>query len=214
MIVEFIGSPASGKSTISNYLHSDLKKDHLVFQPSYEIARAAPLKRIIKKSVFILYFVLMHPIQSFTVVKVVVKSSQENILSFLRVTGNILFVCGLITKYRSRAYNDALVLLDQGLIQALWSIQLSAKKKCIHSLFSIPHYILPDSIVVVSAPNEELLQRLKERTLHDSRLDKLADSQLHEQLNRSKTIINELLYESHERKIRVKKYKIEVENRI
>jgi len=127
--IEFMGLPGSGKSTIAAHLESDLRQQGFkTVSRSAELADNYPflwrhwrrLLRVVRNAARCrrLY------IDAF---KIITDSRQKSHWDRAKVTWNLWSVMALMTD--CRAAGDSVTIIDQGLFQAIWSIQLSSSKE-------------------------------------------------------------------------------------
>jgi len=132
--IEFMGLPGSGKSTIASCLESDLKSHGIrTVSRSVELAdNASFLWRHFKRFIHVvrngakcrrLYLAAFRAIRN---------SCQRSLWDLAKVTWNFWSVIALVADCRTG--RDSITIFDQGLFQAIWSVQLSSSKQ------------LPDSI--------------------------------------------------------------------
>ena len=160
MTIELIGLPGSGKSHISRLLAARLREANL---PANELTRTighrTGLKRIAAKSGFTLIFLLFHPLLAVKTLLAVARTKQSSCRNLFKSLFNMLFIRGLLSTLRNR---DRIVLLDQGLIQALASVHFGASRGLPASfLASLPP---PDLVIRVVASPGTLVSRLTART--------------------------------------------------
>jgi AAA domain len=124
--VEFMGLPGSGKSTIAAFLAADLKRSGI--KAISQFADHAPFfwrhgKRLLRIArnagrIYPLY------LDAFRLIRA---SGQKSHLDRAKVTWNLWNVIAVIAD--CRAAGNAVTIVDQGLFQAIWSIQLSSTKE-------------------------------------------------------------------------------------
>lgn len=168
--IEFIGNPGSGKSTISQLLADHLiDNNKSIYDLSREVSNNSNLKKKIKKVLYILRFVFLRPITSYIIVKDIKKTNQPTTKLIVKMSANILYIKSLIDRLSRSNYDY--VILDQGLIQAIWSINLEGK----NSLY-FPELMkdLPNSycLIHVEVNDDLLIKRLNSREGQHSRFEK------------------------------------------
>src|SRR5262245_43435999 len=171
LVVEFVGMPGSGKSTLSRRAAEVLTaRGLLVTQPSYPLAHDIPrAARMALKSRLVAMEMLAHPARSARVWSSVRSSGQASARDTCRMTFNWL----LVTRLMSHPPAGDLHLYDQGVLQAIWSIAYggapgAASRAASRLDADTP---LPDAVVVVQASGETVRRRLASRVDRDSRLD-------------------------------------------
>ena len=126
--IEFMGLPGSGKSTIAACLESDLRQRGIkTVSRSLELADHAPFLwrqcrrflRVVRNAGRCRHLYL-------DAFKLIATSGQKSSLDLAKVTWNFWSVVALMAD--CRASRDSVIIIDQGLFQAIWSIQLSASK--------------------------------------------------------------------------------------
>jgi hypothetical protein len=124
-IVEFVGIPCCGKSTVSHAAARTLRDVGIeTSESSYRIAhQRTPAGRRIAKLGFALRCVAVHPLASATLLLEVARTGQRRRREGLAAAFNLLYVCGLVAE---RARRPGLHLLDQGFFGALWSVCFAA----------------------------------------------------------------------------------------
>lgn len=158
IVVEFVGAPAAGKTTLSKAVADRLSETvDYVWEPTRAIGTQTRSQRVGNKVRYVTEYAFCAPITSFGMVQKMSQTAQQNHSDTIRVSFNWLYVCGL-----SRCTGDELTLLDQGVFQALWSIGYSSEldwKRALRAL-TVPSSVLPDFLVVVTADEATLTDRL------------------------------------------------------
>ena len=124
--IEFMGLPGSGKSTIAALLEADLRRSGIAAisqsadQAPFVLRHCRRLLRIVRnaKRDWRLYR------DAFRLIRA---SGQKSPMDLAKVTWNFWNVIAVITD--CRASGNAVTIVDQGLFQAIWSIQLSSTKE-------------------------------------------------------------------------------------
>ena len=172
LVVEFVGMPGSGKSTLSRRAAELLEARGLkVTQPSYPLAHGIPrAARLALKSRLVALELLAHPLRSLRAVRAIQASGQGRPADAGRMTFNWLLVTRLMS--HPPASGD-LHFYDQGILQALWSIAYggapgAAARAAARLEEGLPR---PDAVVVVRASEDTVRRRLDSRLDRDSRLD-------------------------------------------
>ena len=179
--IEFVGNPASGKSTIARELESKLASQSLsVRNRTYAVTHRteSDFKRHLIMIGLAAMALVRHPIQSARIVRLLFRTDQQSWIDVCKLTLYCLYLHTISEKSTSAAGID---ILDQGQFQALWSVLLTGtsdeNRKHIQEILAqfptFPHRI----IVFVDVSGEESLSRLQERDSNRSRLERIAEKQ-------------------------------------
>lgn len=171
-IIEFVGVPGSGKTTISNNVADKLSSRGItVAEPIYDINTNPPILRVLSKARFLFTMFIRDTGTVLAISRVVIGTGQQTKTDQIRVLFNLLYVFGVVTKYR---YNHRITLLDQGPYQGVWSVGFRSSHEWTGVLerFSKPLQIAnPDLIVFVEADEKTISDRLNERMGGDTRFE-------------------------------------------
>lgn len=118
VFIEFFGLAGSGKSTLVNLACEEKKSILENVDCIYTVGKKKP-KFLKMFSIFC--FFIIHPIKSFKALIAILQSSQSTFMDFIKVLVNWLNILSLF-------YSKKKIIIDQGLFQAFWSVQLTAKK--------------------------------------------------------------------------------------
>lgn len=172
MIVEFLGLPGAGKSTLARAVGKQLQQRALeVEQLTYELTHETDkFSRIAKKLRYVGAHGWRRPSHTLRSIKAVLVTRQYSLGDLLKVLFNWLFVSALLYRERDAA---KIQLLDQGILQALWSIGLRAQapdwlEKMTEQPALLPQ---PQLVVVIETRAAVVRQRLALRSEHASRLE-------------------------------------------
>lgn len=163
--IEFIGNPGCGKSTIANKLCDYLSRDHKVFNLGESI-------NINKKLLYTFFFIVLHPVKFISLLNSIIKTKQPNSKTLFKMVVNMSYLYGVINKLNSKNYDY--VVLDQGLIQGLWSIDLEANLS-MNRDSTIKKLPLNYSLIYIDVDNKSILERLNGRESNFSRFEKNMD---------------------------------------
>jgi len=173
LIVEFLGLPGVGKSTLSHRVAGILRQKGIpVYEPTYVLVyRLRKYKRILRKMLFVGLEVLHNPGHSFLSAKAIVSSKQILSKDVIKTLVTWLYLSSLRQAHSRIA---GVHLFDESIHQALWSIGFGAREK---ELASIANGLLglnhPSHIVVVVEASLKTIEaRLGARLIRHSRLEK------------------------------------------
>ena len=171
LIVEFVGLPGVGKSTLSRRTAATIASDHpRVTEPTRWIENRSGPSRILSKGRYAAEHTLRHPRTAIDGLRTMRGTEQPTTSDFVRVAFNFQYVAGVVSHTRS---TSAVTLLDQGPYQALWSIGLRSPVDWPDLLdrFENPlSRIAPDLVVLVEVDTETIADRLRSREGGDTRL--------------------------------------------
>lgn len=160
-VLEFVSLPGSGKSTLSHRVAQMLRKTGVaVKEPTYALTHmTSPWIRLLKKGIHVGWAVLCMPRCVSSLTRAVVSSRPESAIAML---ANLLFVVALV---RKRRCTPGIVILDQGVFQAVWSIGFrsdeQAVTRCVAALVECD--LIPRTVVVIDAPVPTVRNRLSQR---------------------------------------------------
>lgn len=160
MIVEFIGLPASGKSTLAKEVYSTLKSKYKVIYP---------LKLLYSKNWFIRNFIKAFRVfkyitrnfkLSLEILMAVKLTNQKYTMDILRLSFNFLFFLSTIAIYQEK---QDIVIFDEGFIHHTWAIMVNANNE---ESYSILEKIMPDIDILITVDNslDTICYRMKQRT--------------------------------------------------
>ena len=172
VIVEFVGLPGVGKSTLSHRAASDFKAEgSRVTEPIRRIDDRSNLHRVLSKGRFATEHTLLRPRTAFSLARILSATEQRSTADYVRVGFNLQYVAGVILNARS---TTGVTLLDQGPYQGVWSAGLRSTTDW-ESLFDRFDRFLsrtsPDLLVLVEADRETITERLRSRKDGDTRFD-------------------------------------------
>jgi thymidylate kinase len=168
-LIEFVGVPSSGKSTLSYHVAETLANAEgipFVSQPTYVVAERLPafLRPVVK-----LPFAGYGAVHEKALLEQCI-SSDHLTFSNLSLLFNWLFVRGVSQWYSAP---NRITALDQGFIQALWSLQLSESSdivSCFRDRLLEVFPRTPSLIVCVEVSIETAKERLANRSANPSRV--------------------------------------------
>jgi len=124
-VIEFIGLPGVGKSTLSHRVAEILgQRGWRVDQPTYAVDHEMRYwERLLLKLMRVSAEVIFHPAHALRSVRAILATRQASAADFIGVTVNWLFVSSLLRKSDRR---PGVHIFDEGLFNVLWSIGFSA----------------------------------------------------------------------------------------
>lgn len=174
--VEFFGLPGAGKTTIARHLEKVLRENGLrTVSRSAVLADRMPfLLRQFKRSLIVVRNLRECWHFDILALRIILASGQASLKDLCKVTWNICSVSAFMANSRRADIDVAVV--DQGLLQAIWSIRLRSSKAlsrelCAQLLFSaglrevLFIFVQPEILVARS--------RLSGRTAKDTRLQSM-----------------------------------------
>jgi thymidylate kinase len=183
-VIEFAGLPGSGKSTLAHALAARLRQGHeLVSEPTYELNhRSRRWHRVTTKTLCILQCVLTNPHGSLEAVLSVARTGQRSWRDLLNTTLNMLYICGL---RRAVAKRPGTHVLDQGVLQQIWSIRFSASRSVPVAGFGRLGRACfgggsGGAVVFVDVKPETVMERLSVRSGQASRLERRLSRETHQ----------------------------------
>jgi adenylate kinase family enzyme len=158
LVIEFIGMPGSGKSTLCDQVYNDLKNEYDIINFTSEITKKNKSSRIIIKLYYFFTFFLMHPSLFIKLLTKIYRTEQKTLRDFVKVSFNLYFILGVLEKK-----DNIIILFDQGILQAFWSIYFNSKRNKNIDIVKLLKYYFPDLVVEVSVRKEILKNRLLTR---------------------------------------------------
>ena len=195
MIVEFFGLPGVGKSTLAAALVRALRSEgDPVSCPTSMIGPdVSPALRYLRKSTRIGTTTLRVPAASLRLLRGIADSGQETMTHVGKRWGDFMLAQALL----SQAPSAGSVVLDQGIMQAIWSIglrgNLARPLEALRSTVGV--WSLPDRVIVVEAPLDHVVERLRSRTSKHSRVQGSGMSMTSE-LARARGLMSRVLAEA------------------
>jgi len=175
IIIEFIGLPGTGKSTLCKKVCMCLQNQkYPVSQPTFNIEHYSTFNRIVTKLKFVIKSLISHPHTIPMVIGEIIIKNRQTATDTIRVLFNLSYIDGIIADYRTP---EGVCLLDQGPYQGVWSVGLNADEAWSSVFDRFSKYLrqnTPDLIVCVDAKPEIVASRLANRSGGDTRLS--ADS--------------------------------------
>jgi len=176
-IVEFVGLPGAGKTTISHAVADALRlKGKNVTEQTFDITLASDRRS--QKVILALFNLCRHPYLSFFSFIKIIKSRQKSLSDVASSAFNIFYICGLMKKISQK---PGIHFIDQGYYNAFWTVYFSASpdklESCdVESILDFNRVSRPDMIFLVEAAPETIVERLQKRPGAGSRLERQLDT--------------------------------------
>ena len=159
MIIEFVGYPCSGKSSIINHIDS---KYICECENNNWLLRNA--KKICKSVIY--YFFNFKKCN--TIIYLIYSSKQKRKLDFFRLLLNNIY----LLNYYSEIDENTCIVVDEGIIQHLWAILIGSTNK-----FDIKKYInlfqKEISVIYIKISKDEFIGRFQNRNVKNGRKYKI-----------------------------------------
>lgn len=192
-VVEFCGLPGSGKSYLLDLVVSRLR-DRGIRAHGAE-PRVGPdvstVTRLGRKMALVGGLAIAQPVESVRT-GVQIGLGQHGISDAVTRPFHWLLTQALLSRARQ---TDGVHLVDEGLVQALWSVGLRGDVDGVLGRLggSRRRWAVPDVVVVVDAPIETVRDRLRARGSSHSRTQRLGDEELLAELRRGAELLEHLL---------------------
>jgi hypothetical protein len=201
LVVEFVGLPGVGKSHATRLVAARLAAVGTPARSSalrinHELGRC---RRVLYKSGICAAEALGRPGRAARVGRALIGSGQQSRVDVVRFLYNWLFLVGLLRRARTR---PVIELLDEGILQLLWSIAFAGGERVIGDYSSTflkgpaPAVPMPDVVVVVDAPLGLIQARLASRKSRAGRLDRMEAAERHAALVRGADLLAAVLSEN------------------
>ncbi len=172
--MELVGIPGAGKSHLARHLADGLTaRGVAAVEPQASLGPSVPAgRRLARKAVASGSATFAAPVTTARVVRSVVGSGQPTAAGLARRIVQWLVAQDATAKAARR---DGVSIVDEGLIQALWSIGLRGDVEPVLAVLDRSRrWCSPDLLVVVTVPPELALSRLATRRSQHSRTQLLA----------------------------------------
>lgn len=172
MLIEFMGLPGAGKSTIALGVCAKLRVlgYRLAWAPDMFVHTRPALLRV-HKLARIAAFGVLRPVDAFGAVRRSLSFPQPSPFTAMRLMGNWLYVSAVCTL---GPRSDTLVVLDQGLGQGLYSLALQSDDDRIPTVRrAMERGPRPDVVVSVEAPGAVVRERMRHRAATYSSTERL-----------------------------------------
>lgn len=190
MIIEFVGLPASGKTSLAKKILLYKSINGIVINyPLFELYVNSWYTRNILKIGHVIKYAFTNYGAFKTDFTNIMKSEQIGRFNLIKISLNYLF---FISSYKKYKESKEIILFDEGLFHNLWAISFASKIKDIELLCNkfIEREILPDMVVFVDCKTNELIKRLKLRS-SNTRIEKSED--LERAIENAQRVLNQIL---------------------
>ena len=170
ILIEFVGLPGAGKTTLARKVAQEIRvSNQLVITRSTELADDSwSVVRHVIRARYVLSSALREPKMFLASARLIHEDGQPNIISFAKVCWNLWWVLG---GYGWLARNrGGVTVVDQGIMQAIWSVRLSALRSVADWAGFLRDFPMIDGIVIVDCSLGTAQQRLNMRIGNTSRL--------------------------------------------
>lgn len=191
--VELVGIPGSGKSRLARLLATELGRRGVpVAQPQRHYDSTVPAGlRITRKAVACTAVSLAAPAHTARLVGRLAQSGQSRNAD---VAGRLVQLLVARDVARRAARHPGVSVVDEGLVQALWSVGLRGDLSPVLPLFTAVEHEQPaDLLVVLRVPSEIALSRLSARSSQHSRIQLVPESDRLAELKRGARLLDELV---------------------
>ncbi len=170
--VEFVGLPASGKSTLAEAVaERAVREEYPVRTTRMATQGAQGLFRLASRTSGFVVESVRHPMETAAVTRLIWQSNQPSFRDFLGIWVNWF----VVKRWNEHLSDDQLVLCDQGIVQAVWSIALASAKSNVSELYRLTRQVRVSArflVVCVDVDATVVENRLREREAgYSSRLD-------------------------------------------
>lgn len=160
LVVEFVGLPASGKTHLASAVQQRLATERGVETAVTMASEKRASIRLPVAGAYLLAHAINSPARSTRLFGELVRSRQRNLLKLSRYALYQYYVCEEIRRARE---SNELHLSDQGILQHLWRVYLTAhsmtQEDLVRAIDRFPSYVFPDLVVFVDVDHRTRMQR-------------------------------------------------------
>jgi len=177
LLVEFVGLPGAGKSTLASAVALRLTRRGVAVRNVGSLYPDTSWRVRARKMARGLRETLSRPHNAFRSGRAVLASGQRSLVDAAKALHNWLFVSSLVEENGG----EHVVLLDEGIFQALWSIGYSGRDGALAALLHdlYPLFPPPDLVVIVDVGPATAAARLARRPFGGSRLERASADDPH-----------------------------------
>jgi len=195
VVIELCGLPGSGKTTLAHALLDRLRESGMLAEAvDGPVSAAAPRhRRLPRKAILVGRAFVTHPRAQAHAARLV-GSGQPSNRDMLAMSVRWSVAQQLLDQAR-RSGSGAAV-LEEGLLQALWSAGLRTRSASVPDLVGLASTTArPDVVVHLDVPVELALERLRSRTSQHSRVQQLGRAEQLAEMQRGDALLRGLLTE-------------------
>lgn len=160
MIVDFIGLPASGKTTICKKVYTRLKEESIkINYPLMEIYEIPWGRRNLYKGLKVLSYIVKNFKKTFSFSKIIFSYGQARKIDYFRIIFNNIFLFSIQDKYKN---SNEVYIIDEGVIHHIWAITIGALKE-IDIIKLLSYYETADLTICVNVSEETINKRNQNR---------------------------------------------------
>lgn len=170
-VIEMLGLPGSGKTTLASEITKSVSSaSQLIYPRTAALAdNRPPFVRHLVRSRYVLVSFPRRPGMFWASMRLINEDKQPNFRSFLKVCWNMWCVLGWYVWLGRNAKGIAIV--DQGILQAIWSVRLTALNRNADWLGFLKQLDIIDGVVIVECDPTALNDRITKRGDQLTRLD-------------------------------------------
>lgn len=214
LIVEFIGLPGVGKSTLSHHIAEEMRNDHKSVSElsNYHSHHRSRFSQALRVRALALKTLFLKPRHSYASIRTIGQSKQQSFSETKNMGLSWLYNSELT---RQLGRTCGVHILDQGLIQAVWSVAMRAKSQSWIDLMDLlkVNYNCRVLVVWVTAGIPTVLARIHGREREQSRFDGMSENLMRSVMERGSSVFDQIMSEFDELVIQDQKFsRIRIDN--
>jgi len=165
-VIEFIGLPGAGKTTLSRALSAALRaQGHVVVERHDALADDASMfVRHPIRARFVLAGFILQPERMLRAFRQVREDGQPSLYLYARATWGLWAMLGWYATLQRKS-RDQIIIVDQGLLQALWLVHLKSLRKSSDWLGFLGELRVITGVVMVHSSSDVASERLSAREI-------------------------------------------------